>query len=461
VITKQDPPPAAANEIRTGKVRAHRAALSASTAIMSKATEHSSEDEIKAAMKSERLEKKEKREKKEKKRAKSEKSGVEIAPAASEEATGTPKKKRKREALPDEIEIDVGAPVPLSKQAARKLKKAKLNPASNDADATDGTKAPAEAGDDKPGQRSAFGAWIGNLPWSATKESLRAFLMDHAEIKSDHITRVHMPPPTKVNPTWTTKPLNKGFAYVDFATELAMYSAIALTETKMDGRALLIKNAKSFEGRPDKPKEEEQDSSRGNTAGKQAHPPNKRIFVGNLSFDVTQEDLEAHFGQCGPIETLQMATFEDSGKCKGYGWITFCDLEAAESAVKGFIIKTEAEIKGAKKKNADESEDEADVKHGQKKRKWLLNKLMGRDVRREFAEDATIRYNKRYGKAKEPEAIDGVDPGRWKNFSDSKPRQERHQPKVDPRSIRPGQAHTNAQRASQAIVEGKGRKTTF
>jgi RNA recognition motif-containing protein len=436
---------------------------------MSRHTKEDTPEEVEKSAKSER------REKKDKKHSKSKKSKREVVePIATEDviydgtddetddATDTPAKKRKREELLDEIEIDVSLPEPASKKAARKAKKAKLNPTtSNDGEATTDAK-PAGDAEDKSAKRSDFGVWIGNLPWSATKDSLRKFLVDNAEMKSEQITRVHLPPPTKPpNPNWTTKPLNKGFAYVDFSTELAMYSAIALTETKMDGRALLIKNAKSFEGRPDKPKtEEEQDTGRGKGAvARQTHPPNKRVFVGNLSFDITKEDLEAHYSQCGPIEHLQVATFEDSGKCKGYAWVTFGDVEAATSAVKGFVFKTEAEIKREKKK-PDDSEEEEDAKLGNKRRKWLLNRLNGRELRCEFAEDATTRYNKRYGKEKEHEAVDGVNPDRWKNFSKGK-REWQPREKVDARTIKSGAAHSNAPRASQAIVAAQGKKTTF
>ncbi|KAF2850062.1 RNA-binding domain-containing protein [Plenodomus tracheiphilus IPT5] len=453
-------------------------------------TDMSSEEVDIPVSKTQRKDKKEKKEQKEKKRAKAE---AKAQSADPDEASATPAKKRKREALPDEIEIDVAAPEPASKKAARKAKKAKLNPTTTTDKDGNTTDVKAEAKDDKEAsaKRSDFGVWIGNLPWSATKDSLRTFLVDNAEMKSEQITRVHLPAPTKPpNPSWTTKPLNRGFAYVDFSSELAMYSAIALTETKMDGRALLIKNAKSFEGRPDKPKNEEsQDTTRGaKGAVKGAHPPNKRVFVGNLSFDVTKEDLEAHYSQCGTVEHIHMATFEDSGKCKGYAWITFGDVDAATSAVKGFVWKMESDLKSKKKPTADDNDSDSssaedqDPKKAGKKRKWLLNKLFGRDLRCEFAEDSTTRYNKRYGKEKPAEPVDGVNPDRWKNFNkdggaqrgggggggggrggyqkkdtrDFKPRG-----KVDPRTIKSGAAHTSAPRASQAIVESQGKKTTF
>ncbi|KAJ4993647.1 RNA recognition domain-containing protein [Stagonosporopsis vannaccii] len=451
-------------------------------------TEMSSEEEVKKVMKREKKEKKAKKDKKEKKGSKSK---AEAESNSDNEGAETPAKKRKREVLPEEIVVDVGLPEPASKKAARAAKKAKLNPkpaAAGDKDAsadatTDGAATEAKKGEEK---RSEFGVWVGNLPWSATKDSLRTFITENTEIKTEQITRVHMPPSTKPVPAhWTTKPNNKGFAYVDFSTELAMYACIALTETKMDGRALLIKNAKSFEGRPDKPKVDlEEAGARGKPVAKAGgHPPNKRVFVGNLSFDVTKEDLEAHYRPCGSVDNIHMATFEDSGKCKGYAWVTFGDVEAATCAVQGFVMKTEAEVKAMKKKDAEDADDdETEVKNPNKRRKWLLNKLNGREMRCEFAEDSTTRYNKRYGKDKPAAPVDGVNPDRWKNFGGDNDRQggrrEPREPraprppkkgpnsiepgkKIDPRSIKSGSAHMNAQRASQAIVEGQGKKTTF
>lgn len=43
---------------------------------------------------------------------------------------------------------------------------------------------------------------------------------------------------------------NKGFAYVDFESEQEVDEAVKLSESGLDGRRLLIKNAKSYEGRP-------------------------------------------------------------------------------------------------------------------------------------------------------------------------------------------------------------------
>ncbi|KAF2476875.1 uncharacterized protein BDR25DRAFT_338994 [Lindgomyces ingoldianus] len=398
--------------------------------------------------------------KKKKKKSKSkEKEATDGEPESQDHRRAS--KKRKREALPEEIEIDVNLPEPVSKKAARKAKK--LKPSAKGAEESSAeakTETGKSEGDNQSGKRSEYGVWIGNLPWSATKDSLRTFLAENSDITNEQITRVNMPAPREApNPRWTTKPLNKGFAYVDFSTQLAMYSAIALTETKLDGRPLLIKNANNFEGRPEKATTE-QDGSDSKT-DKPGHPPNKRVFVGNLAFDVTKEDLQEHFGQCGELVDIHMATFEDSGKCKGYAWITFDNVEAATSAVKGYIYKSES-----KKDDNDSSEAESKGRAKEKKpRKWYINKIRGRDLRCEFAEDSTTRYNKRYGKEKKPD-IEGVHPDRQRHFDQDgendrpRPKRQPHR-KIDTRTIKSGAAHTNAQRASQAIVEAKGKKITF
>ncbi|OAG06421.1 uncharacterized protein CC84DRAFT_1092252 [Paraphaeosphaeria sporulosa] len=422
-----------------------------------------SEAEAVILPKKEKRQKKDKKEKKRKAEHVGEEEEQDVREEEDEEQTDKkPSKKRKREILPSEIEIDITAPEPASKKAAReakrKAKKAKTAPTpSTAADAPTTT----ETAESKEAKRSAFSVWIGNLPWSATKETLRTFLTENAEIKDDEITRIHMPAPkAPPRPNWTdAKPTNKGFAYVDFATELAMYSAIALTETRMDRRPLLIKNSKNFEGRPDKPKEEQHDGDTTLRGGKEAKAPSKKIFVGNLGFETSKEDLEAHFGQCGAVENIHMATFEDTGKCKGFAWVTFEELDAASAAVKGFVYKKDPD---AKKSKANDEDGEGDDKS--KKRKFRLNKLLGRDLRCEFAEDGTTRYQKRYGKKPE----DGAGGGEGRGFGRPQrggrpfnPRNNFGERKVDPRTIAPGSAHMNAPRASAAIVKSEGKKTTF
>lgn len=114
------------------------------------------------------------------------------------------------------------------------------------------------------------------------------------------------------------------FAFIDFTTEEAVASAVAKSEKELNGRALLIKDSKNYEmtGRPKREMADEDASSVGGKAGdriakKQKNPPSTTVFVGNLSFAATREAIKEQFEPCGRIRKVRLATFEDSGKCKG------------------------------------------------------------------------------------------------------------------------------------------------
>ena len=308
------------------------------------------------------------------------------------------KKRKRQDTKTEEIEVDITAPEPPSKKALRKAKKGKpiLNEPTKQVSAKVDV---SESEDEKPEtsqppKRSEYGIWIGNLPWSASKSDLRTFLTSDTSITSDSITRLHMPAPkeTAASSRSFIKPQNKGFAYVDFSTQAALNEALALSESLLTGRRVLIKDSKSFEGRPDKPKE---DPDAAVNSGK---PPSKRIFVGNLDFDTTKENIQEHFSRCGDVLNVHIATFEDSGKCKGYGWVEFDTVEAGQAAVRGWV---DFEQKIQDSDSEAEDKDTEDRPKGQKKprpRKWWVNKLHGRPLRMEFAEAKEVRYKKRFGK---------------------------------------------------------------
>ncbi|KAL8896435.1 MAG: hypothetical protein Q9192_003092 [Flavoplaca navasiana] len=400
------------------------------------------------------------------------------------------KKRKRKEETSGELQVDINAPEPPSKKALRKAKKGKISLiASTEPQETNGVSATPKAQDafteqTEASKRSEHSIWIGNLAYTVTKADLRAFFTKNTEIPEESITRIRVPPPAEASSSHPkTKPQNKGFAHVDFSTAEAVAEALALSETLLMGRKVLIKDAHNFEGRPEKPKDGETHDAAGTRSRPPGKPPNKRIFVGNLWFNTEKSDLEEHFAQCGEVLDIHMATFEDSGKCKGYAWITFADIESAEAAVRGYIMK--------KPENEDEEEDgsqegEDSVGKGkrkkkkQKERKWWVNKVRGRQLRMEFAEDATVRYKKRFGKdaparangngaSVEEEGIAPSNDTPMVDATESKPeprqqntdRQLRPQRKVDSRSVRPGAALAAAPRMTGGIVASEGRKITF
>src|SRR5438876_7854210 len=62
----------------------------------------------------------------------------------------------------------------------------------------------------------------------------------------------------------------------------------------------------------------------------------KKIFVGNLSFQITETDLSNMFGEIGRVESVQIITDRDTGRSKGFGFVQMTDDEAAEKAIAQF-----------------------------------------------------------------------------------------------------------------------------
>ncbi|KAL8868293.1 MAG: hypothetical protein Q9174_005085 [Haloplaca sp. 1 TL-2023] len=414
------------------------------------------------------------------------------------------KKRKRSEKAPEELEVDISAPEPPSKKALRKAKKAKEPTTTNTTsdphpeaepqpNGDEPSSAPpiTEISEEKPStsKRSAHGIWIGNLLYTTSKTDLRAFFTNDTTITDTIITRIHMPIPTDASSQrQKVKPQDKGFAYVDFSTPEALTEALALSETLLAGRKVLIKDAKSFEGRPDK-KDEATSAIKAKPSGK---PPSKRVFVGNLGFDTDKEDLEEHFTRCGEVSDVHIATFEDSGKCKGYGWVTFADVDAAEAAVRGWVV-IKAEDEGVDEEDGspegDQGADKEEPvrskksKKRPKDRKWWVNKLKGRPLRMEFAEDASVRYKKRFGKeatsngtgARKPDPDDStaqasgpapvvheyVVAGTPKLPEYRSFRPQRSAKTFDARNIKPGAALAAAPRLTGGIIPSEGRKTTF
>ncbi|KAF4810676.1 Nucleolar protein 13 [Colletotrichum tropicale] len=366
---------------------------------------------------------------KKKSKSKSKKTDDEDEPAAAasssdnDDTADKPSKKRKSSAANvEEIEVDLEAPEPPSKRAKRALKKGKKLPPKLDSDDEREAKKKKEKEDKaEAAKRSEHGVWVGNLPFFVTADELRKWLIANSGemITESSITRLHMPT-TKV--AGREKPNNKGFAYVDFDDVAPKIAALALTEAELGHRKLLIKDARSFEGRPKKEAETAAEGGAGGKAAvKEEVPTSSKIFVGNLSFKTTEEDVQQHFEKCGQIDWVKVATFEDSGKCKGYGWVKFREPESAGWAVKGFVkikeeIETEEDFVEEKSKDeegdeemkdGDDDEEEGEEKKPKKKpveeqkvktRKWWVNKLLGRPLKIELAEDDQTRYKKRFGK---------------------------------------------------------------
>lgn len=364
-----------------------------------------------------------------------------------------PTKKRKAE---DEIEIDLNQSVPLSKKQKRLLRRGKvtieelnkkfnIDPSSieeykkeSDGKATTEEVAETSENDDsksKVKKEKKFGVWVGNLSFDTSKEDLIRFIVaktkdleGESKVEEDSIIRVNLP----LAQNDGKKIRNKGFAYMDFKNKEQMNAVIGLSESQLNGRNMLIKNSSSYEGRPDK----------NDLIAMSKNPPSRILFVGNLSFDTTDELLRKHFQHCGEIVKVRMATFQDSGKCKGFAFIDFKDEKGPTEAL------------------TDKS----------------CRKIAGRPLRMEFGEDRSKRQVKRrenssqYDNNRKPFDISNATPASAPTPVSTVPIRERRPKTSRPQKpsftdsnnrLKSSIALASAQRASAAIVPSQGKKTTF
>jgi cold-inducible RNA-binding protein len=57
------------------------------------------------------------------------------------------------------------------------------------------------------------------------------------------------------------------------------------------------------------------------------------IFVGNLSYQATQADLQAAFEAYGGVERVNVVTDRDTGQPRGFAFVEMTDGEAAQTAI--------------------------------------------------------------------------------------------------------------------------------
>lgn len=58
-----------------------------------------------------------------------------------------------------------------------------------------------------------------------------------------------------------------------------------------------------------------------------------KIYVGNLSYSVSEDDLKQHFDQYGPIGEVKLIIDRDTNRSKGFAFITFDSKDAADAAL--------------------------------------------------------------------------------------------------------------------------------
>ncbi|OGO70671.1 MAG: hypothetical protein A2Z49_03375 [Chloroflexi bacterium RBG_19FT_COMBO_56_12] len=65
-----------------------------------------------------------------------------------------------------------------------------------------------------------------------------------------------------------------------------------------------------------------------------------KLYVGNLSYDTTEDGLRNLFTKAGTVVTVDMIKDRDTGRTKGFAFVTMTTQEEAENAIKMLNEKT-------------------------------------------------------------------------------------------------------------------------
>ncbi|XP_053558281.1 probable RNA-binding protein 23 isoform X2 [Bombina bombina] len=116
---------------------------------------------------------------------------------------------------------------------------------------------------------------------------------------------------------------SKGIAYVEFVDIQSVPLAIGLTGQRLLGVPIIVQASQAEKNRL---------AAMANNLQKGNSGP-MRLYVGSLHFNITEDMLRGIFEPFGKIENIQLLKEPDTGRSKGFGFITFSDAECARRAL--------------------------------------------------------------------------------------------------------------------------------
>jgi hypothetical protein len=138
-----------------------------------------------------------------------------------------------------------------------------------------------------------------------------------------------------------------------------------------------VRNARTNEGDPEKPaerapkRERGERGERGGRSGEQrsrggdgSTVESSRVYVGNLSYDVTEQDLQELFKGIGGVRNVEIVYNRSTHRSKGYGFVEMLHKDEAVRAVEVLhdqhFMGRKLMVSGAKSKGQDDREEQED-----------------------------------------------------------------------------------------------------
>ncbi|KAI2632302.1 splicing factor, CC1-like protein [Hypoxylon sp. NC1633] len=117
---------------------------------------------------------------------------------------------------------------------------------------------------------------------------------------------------------------SKGVGYVEFKNEESVTAALQLTGQKLLGIPVIVQLTEAEKNRQVR-----------TTEGSGTHSnsiPFHRLYVGNIHFSITEQDLQNVFEPFGELEFVQLQK-DDTGRSRGYGFVQFREADQAREAL--------------------------------------------------------------------------------------------------------------------------------
>ncbi|BAT73301.1 hypothetical protein VIGAN_01077400 [Vigna angularis var. angularis] len=181
---------------------------------------------------------------------------------------------------------------------------------------------------------------------------------------------------------------SKGVGYIEFYDAMSVPMAIALSGQLLLGQPVMVK-----------PSEAEKNLVQSNASGGAAGVAgpygavDRKLYVGNLHFNMTESQLREIFEPFGPVEVVQLPLDLETGHCKGFGFVQFTHLEHAKAAqslngkleIAGRTIKVSCVTdhvgsQDTTAKSADLDDDEGGLTLNAHSRALLMQRLAGADI---------------------------------------------------------------------------------
>ncbi|XP_011015683.1 PREDICTED: 28 kDa ribonucleoprotein, chloroplastic-like [Populus euphratica] len=227
------------------------------------------------------------------------------------------RKKRKREegesekkGLEEDVEVKVAKKAKKKKKKKTKKKtKAKTEKEKAVGEAEGVVEAAKAAGESKISEDIADKVYVGGIPYYSTEDDIRSFFEGCGTI-------------TEVDcMTFPDSGKFRGIAIISFKTEAAAKRALDLDGSDMGGFYLKIQPYKTTKV------SKEPNFAPGIVEGY------NRIYVGNLSWDITEDDLKKFFSDC-KISSIRFGMDKETGEFRGYGHVDFSDNDSLMKALK-------------------------------------------------------------------------------------------------------------------------------